>query len=182
MKKLNVGCGKDYRAGWINLDNREEIKKDLNFNLEKIYQGEKLPFKENTFQEIIIYNTLEHFPYPLPILKELYRICKPKGLIRIKVPYAQSTWFNLDHKRQFFLESFDVRSFDPNFQNTGGEVNLIKKTLQAPRTKSFIKKILYLSLPIANLIIKKSPAAFEQTFLRHFFPRLNMLIVFKKIK
>jgi len=33
MNKLNIGCGKDYREGWINLDYDKDLKKDVSFNL-----------------------------------------------------------------------------------------------------------------------------------------------------
>ena len=35
MDKLNLGCGEDYRKGWINLDSRDNIRKDIKWNLNK---------------------------------------------------------------------------------------------------------------------------------------------------
>jgi len=29
MKKLNLGCGNDYRKGWINVDFNKKVKADV---------------------------------------------------------------------------------------------------------------------------------------------------------
>lgn len=42
-----------------------------------------LPFKSNSFPFIFIYETLHHFPNPLPILKEAKRVLAPGGLLLI---------------------------------------------------------------------------------------------------
>ena len=44
--KLNLGCGTDYKKGWINIDNNSDDnieKLDLNWDLRK-----PLPFKDNS--------------------------------------------------------------------------------------------------------------------------------------
>ena len=76
MEKLNVGCGTDYKEGWVNLDFNKKFKHDVYFDLSTIYKDKKMPFKDNTFDLIILYHVIEHLPEPLPILRELYRICK----------------------------------------------------------------------------------------------------------
>ncbi|MEM3074693.1 MAG: hypothetical protein QW727_02005 [Candidatus Pacearchaeota archaeon] len=37
MKKLNLGYGKDYRKGWINVEFNKEVKADVYVNLIKNY-------------------------------------------------------------------------------------------------------------------------------------------------
>ena len=32
MKRLNLGCGPDYRKGWVNVDIRKDIKADIVHN------------------------------------------------------------------------------------------------------------------------------------------------------
>lgn len=110
--KLNLGCGIDYRRGWTNLDYDSKIKTDINFDINKLYQGSKLPFKDNYFDKVILYDVLEHFSDPLPILREVYRVCNIGGYIEIKVPEGDWTWDNLDHKRQFNYDSFNLVNFD----------------------------------------------------------------------
>ena len=43
MIKLNLGCGNDYRRGWLNCDKSKEVNPDKVVDLEK-----KLPFKDNS--------------------------------------------------------------------------------------------------------------------------------------
>ena len=53
--KLNIGCGNDYKEGWINIDNNSDdnIEKfDLNWDLRN-----PLPFKDSS----IAYIFNEHF-------------------------------------------------------------------------------------------------------------------------
>src|SRR5579863_148355 len=56
--KLNIGCGTDYKKGWINIDNNsdENIKKlDLNWDLRN-----PLPFKDNSVDFIFNEHFIEH--------------------------------------------------------------------------------------------------------------------------
>ena len=95
--KLNLGCGTDVREGWTNLDNHNTNGADVVFDLDKIFEGEKLPFEDNTFEEIICYHVLHTFIYPFPIIQELIRVCKVGGIIDIKthMPNANNSSPNM---------------------------------------------------------------------------------------
>ncbi|MGV8151960.1 MAG: class I SAM-dependent methyltransferase [Candidatus Nanoarchaeia archaeon] len=89
--KLNLGCGADYKEGWLNVDNSnvelgKEIKKDLNWDLNKL----PYPFKDNTFEEILLSYVIEYLDEPIKILKELARISKNNGKIILYVVHANS--------------------------------------------------------------------------------------------
>jgi hypothetical protein len=56
--KLNVGCGTDYKKGWINIDNNSDDnieKLDLNFDLRN-----PLPFEDNSVDFIFNEHFIEH--------------------------------------------------------------------------------------------------------------------------
>ena len=55
LTKLNLGCGNDYMKGWTNLDILD-VKTDVSHNLNKF----PWPFKNNTFNEILMKSVLEH--------------------------------------------------------------------------------------------------------------------------
>ena len=97
MNFLNVGCGNDIRKGWINLDNHDSVGANVVFDLDRIFKGEPLPFRDNTFDRIICYHVLHTFLHPLPIIKELIRVCKPEGVIDIKthMPNANNASINM---------------------------------------------------------------------------------------
>jgi len=183
MDKLNIGCGKDLRKDFINLDSHNDDGADVCFDLNDIYKGNKLPFKDNQFEEILMYDVLEYIPYPLPILKEIHRVCKIDGLIKIKVPYGDFTWGNPDHKRVFFVGTFNMYNFDSYYyyKESCKNIELVKQKLFINPTKSIIKKIKYgLFLPIINQLIKISPAYLDLTILRFLFQGMNILVVIKK--
>jgi SAM-dependent methyltransferase len=106
--KLNLGCGYDYRAGWVNLDNckTESFNPDVLHNLNKA----PYPFKDNTFEYVLANNILEHLDSPLACLEELWRISKSGAIIDIKVPYFTSwtAWGDITHKRPFTYNTFSM--------------------------------------------------------------------------
>ena len=52
--KLNLGCGTDYRKGYINVDVSRNIKVDV---LADLNLG--LPFKDNVFEEVLLFRALK---------------------------------------------------------------------------------------------------------------------------
>lgn len=80
-KKLNLGCGKDYKKGWLNVDVSTEYKVDVIADLNK-----KFPFNDNFAEEILISDILEHFTREdgETFLKECYRVLQFNGKITIR--------------------------------------------------------------------------------------------------
>ena len=103
MKKLNLGCGGNYKEGWVNLD-VIDVKKDIKHDLNKL----PYPFKDNTFDEVLMRMILEHLDNPLIKLKEIIRICKKGAKLTIIVPHAFSyaNVTDLQHKTNFTENSF----------------------------------------------------------------------------
>jgi ubiquinone/menaquinone biosynthesis C-methylase UbiE len=89
--KLNVCCGDDYREGYVNIDfsstksDGSPIKVDLIGN---VLAG--LPYEDGLADEIVFRESLEHFNRwnGLKVLKDLYRVLKPGGLLDLTVPPA----------------------------------------------------------------------------------------------
>ena len=104
MIKLHLGCGKDKREGYVNCDLSSEVNPDKIVDI-----SERLPFENNSISEIIINHTLEHTQKPIEVLKEFYRICKDKAIIKIKVPYfsSESAFSQIDHYSFYSLTTFD---------------------------------------------------------------------------
>ncbi len=101
--KLNLGCGHDYKPGWINCDtaSTHNVKADKFFDLEVF----PWPFPDNYADEILLEQVLEHLPNTLGTINEIWRILKPGGIVRINVPYAKSDCAYQDPThRKFFTE------------------------------------------------------------------------------
>jgi SAM-dependent methyltransferase len=101
--KLNLGSGNHKPIGYINLDISSEFRPDIVCNFEL-----GLPLKDNSIDEIIAYNIIEHLPNIIFIMNELWRVLKQGGLLEICVPHEFSVFAHADptHKKIFNEESF----------------------------------------------------------------------------
>ncbi len=82
-KRLNLGCGIDYKEGWINVDLDKNIKADLYFDVRK-----KFPLKDSQYSDILVQDLLEHLTKEngRKFLEECWRVLTPGGKIEIRVP------------------------------------------------------------------------------------------------
>jgi len=80
--KLNLGCGGDYKEGYINVDAFDKTVAD------KIMYAYDLKFDDNTFNEIILYQLIEHLGIvgSIHCLSECFRVLKPGKKIIIETP------------------------------------------------------------------------------------------------
>lgn len=102
MRKLNFGSGEPFKhlKGY---DNADLHNGDINFDFNVF----PYPLNNNTYDEILTENTLDHLDDYFRVMKELYRITKPCGVISIKVPFYNShtSWFPT-HKQHFTYYHF----------------------------------------------------------------------------
>lgn len=83
--KLNIGCGTKKFEGFINIDDDPTIDPDLLLNLDDV--NIRLPYDDNTVEEIKAYHVLEHIGLGfIPLLKELYRVAKDGCIVDIIAP------------------------------------------------------------------------------------------------
>jgi SAM-dependent methyltransferase len=92
---LDLGCGKAPLFGTYNrLVNSVTLADWENSLHENIHLDvacditKKLPFKDNSFDTIILSDVLEHTPNPNDIFAELKRILRPKGYLLLNSPFA----------------------------------------------------------------------------------------------
>ena len=109
MTKLNLGCGYNKLDGYINVDHDENCNPDIVADLESI-----LPFEDSSIDEIVLHHILEHLGHDVKtyfnLWKELYRILKNDGLIRITVPHHLHENFHHDptHCRKITPNGIDM--------------------------------------------------------------------------
>jgi len=110
--KLNLGSGKDWREDYFNVDLDPYWEPDavLDFNhplpIGKPLQTERfgtIVFKNNSFDEIIANDSLEHIPNLMTAMNSCLNLLKVGGLFRISVPYDLSwgAWQDPTHVRAF---------------------------------------------------------------------------------
>ena len=107
MIRINLGCGNDYKKGWVNVDFNKEVKADVYVDFTK-----KLPFKENYADLVLLDNVLEHIEPEkyFFFLEELHRICKKGAIIHIYVPHYSGMYAfkHPTHYKYFGIGSFDT--------------------------------------------------------------------------
>jgi predicted SAM-dependent methyltransferase len=109
--KINIGCGTDYKKGWINIDNNSDHnieRLDLNWDMRS-----PLPFKANSVD--FVYN--EHFFEHLTVadgqavMKDIMRVLKLGGVMRIAMPdlkEAVGAYYNKGWKNREFMKNFGL--------------------------------------------------------------------------
>jgi SAM-dependent methyltransferase len=173
MRILNIGSGTEKRnKNTINLDKKKLLNVDIVWNLEKT----PLPFEDNYFDVIIANHILEHINNFIPLMEEFHRIMKPKGIIKIRVPYfaSPSAFMHPDHKRFFTYKTFDY--WLPNEKqkyevtSNGISFNYVKRELRfdtkfkmfgiekiANRFPMFYEVLISRNFPAGELYIELEP-------------------------
>jgi SAM-dependent methyltransferase len=100
--KLNLGCGRDIRNGYINID--KDIG-DLYLDLEKAV----LPFDNGSVSEIVANQFFEHIVNFIPLMNEIHRVLGEGGILKITVPCSPSSEAFQDptHIRFFTEKTFN---------------------------------------------------------------------------
>jgi ubiquinone/menaquinone biosynthesis C-methylase UbiE len=118
--KLNIGSGFTRIEGFTNIDHVAHVDDEGNQYTDILCDIEKepLPFEDNSIDEIACYETLEHLENLIFAMNEMWRVLKPEGFLKGKVPKEGSKRAIADptHKRIFLADTFDyftgVNSFN----------------------------------------------------------------------
>lgn len=84
MKRINIGCGLDYKDGWHNVDINPKFEPDQVQDLEETEWN----IETDTYHKILVDNVFEHIdPRMRPnFLSECHRILKTGGKMVMKYP------------------------------------------------------------------------------------------------
>ena len=109
-ERINLGSGRDYKAGWLNLDILERSEPDLLLDLSAPLhlpllidapRSGPIELAENSVQRIYANNVLEHVPELAALMGNCLRLLQVGGDFEIEVPYehAPSAWQDPTHVR-----------------------------------------------------------------------------------
>ena len=103
--KLNLGCGQNKQAGYVNTDREPAVQPDVVMDLEKF----PWPFEDDSVDEVLAFHVLEHVGATpelfIRIMQELYRVCRKGATVRIAVPHLRHD--------NFFDDPTHVRAITP---------------------------------------------------------------------
>lgn len=83
LRRLHWGCGPRAAPGWTNSDRKAGPGVDLACDI----RG-GLPVPDDSFDYVASMHALQEIPYPelVPVLRELRRVLKPAGVLRLGLP------------------------------------------------------------------------------------------------
>jgi len=105
--RLNIGCGKDIRQGWINIDLRQLPGVDLACDLETLRET-PIALPDDSVELFLLSHVLEHVQDSLGLMQELWRLALPGARAVVRVPHGASdaAWTDPSHVRPYFHGSF----------------------------------------------------------------------------
>jgi len=103
--KLNLGCGRDVRAGFVNVDRVPLPGVDLVADFSRF----PWPFKDDAIDEVLAIHVVEHLPNTIRVMEEMFRITRAGAVVTIEVPHYKhsNAYKDPTHVRFFTEESFD---------------------------------------------------------------------------
>jgi SAM-dependent methyltransferase len=107
--RLNLGCGSDIRADYVNLDLTPLPGVDVVHDLAFL----PYPFVSDRFEHITAFNVLEHLPDTIGVLEELWRISRNGAELHVRVPYWNSIDGITDPTHVRWFNQYTFQFFDP---------------------------------------------------------------------
>jgi 2-polyprenyl-3-methyl-5-hydroxy-6-metoxy-1,4-benzoquinol methylase len=119
---LDIGCAQGFflfsasKAGYttrgieISQDAAAYAIKEFGLDVEA-KPFEELRFPESSFDVVTLWQVLEHVPYPLTVLKEVYRILKPGGLIVASTPNIEGIPAKILRKKWWDIKRLHINQF-----------------------------------------------------------------------
>lgn len=109
-RQLNLGSGKDYKAGWLNVDIIDRAQPDLVLDLGQAIQlplqratcgGGQVRLEAGCLERVYANNVLEHVPDLPMLMGNVLSLLREGGEFEIEVPYekAPTAWQDPTHLR-----------------------------------------------------------------------------------
>lgn len=102
MIKLNLGCGKDIKEGFVNVDLKKGtgVTLVINFNNDSLMNY----YNEGTVDYILCSHMLEHLINPVDFILDCQKILKKHGILEVRLPTTLRT--GLFHMRTGHTKSY----------------------------------------------------------------------------
>ena len=108
-RKLDLGCGRTKRGGFVGVDNLDLSGVDVCHDLDCF----PYPFDDDQIDEVWMDQVLEHLREPLRVMEEIHRICRHGAKVTVGVPYFRSHYAVIDPTHRNFFGAQWFAYFDP---------------------------------------------------------------------
>jgi hypothetical protein len=151
---LNLGCGKKYVPGALNVDITSSTNPDVVHNLDQC----PWPFPDSHFREVQAFDVLEHLTDLIAVMEEIHRVCEDGALVRITTPHfsCANSYTDLTHRHHFgffSLDHFTGDSYNDFYTNSRFRVRSRKMMFQP----SLINKLVW-------RLAERNPQKYEQSW------------------
>jgi ubiquinone/menaquinone biosynthesis C-methylase UbiE len=183
-KVLDVGCGNSPFDYLVNKSTCEYVGIDIagadNFDYQNskiiTFDGENIPFANNSFENIICTEVIEHIENPAKIIDEMYRVLKPNGLCIVTLPWSARVHFAPhDYCRYtpYKLKAIFAQFKSVEIKNRGTDIN----TIVSKMIVLFFGNITSWEVLLKDILL----IPFKTVFLMIFAPILGVAVVFSHI-
>lgn len=144
-RKINLGCGKKIRKGYLNIDFIKAEGVDIVYDLNQY----PWPFQDNTFDEVYASHFLEHLLDFKKTMEEIRRICRNKAKVIIRAPHFSCGVSFRDPTHKHFFSYFTFEYFEkkeyglPKFKIIKRRLNFTREAL--PFLNKFVNPVLNLN-------------------------------------
>ena len=157
--KLNLGCGKDIKQGYINID--KVLLNGVNIVCD-IEEG--LPFKDSVFDKILCDDVLEHLDNIMDVMVDIHRILKKEGIVNIEVPHCSSVSAYADPTHKSFFSYMTAEYFGSSVKFRWNYYSEVKFQIVSRRLQFSGGRMKFLNFfidPVINLF----PNLYERLFM-----------------
>jgi len=167
---LDIGCGSAKTPGAVGLDVSASTDADVVHDLD-VYP---YPIDDESFDQILLQDVLEHVAQPIRLFEELHRIARPAARIQLRTPHFTSALAYGDPTHRHYFSTIAIRSLaEPRFAHyTDVRFAVVHITLD-----------LWLPYRAAGIgaLANRFPEAYEK-YLAFIFPTMNMRAEFEVLK
>lgn len=111
---LDVGCGAAKFPGAVGLDISADTQADVVHDLDTF----PYPLGDDSFDQVLMQDVLEHVREPIRVIDELHRICRPGARIQIRTPHFSSVLAYSDPTHTHYFSAEAIRTLaEPRFSH-----------------------------------------------------------------
>ena len=167
---LDLGCGSAKYPGAVGVDISPDTDADIVHDLDRF----PYPIEDDSFDQILLQDVLEHVAEPIRMFEELHRIARPGARIQLRTPHFSSVLAYGDPTHRHYFSTIAIRQLaEPRFAHYSQvRFNIVHVTLD-------------LWLPFRLLGIAKLANRYPEIYEQYFafrFPAMNIRAELEVIK